>query len=790
MGNSKLSRWERDVQSKVTLLTADLLVATNFLEYSQENLDLIQELKNKLSIIKWHNSSSLPGGFSTSMTTSETAIINLEKHIQKVHDSHNNITEEAKIETIEIWKNKNIDLNKHLDLSLTPASDLELDISWWTKVVSIKNKDWNIIANRNWNIWIGKPLNISWNNLNIDLSSTWILPIGISIDQYPLSVEIELYSKDSSSGTHRARIQTLPKIKFNIKEAIDTTRVLWDSFTGTETYKQALDSRLSGFHRVHAENIIKEYIWKRIDESGGSLSDTQKNILIDHLYSDSAFLNGDTNNGYDITNFQSNMPDFIAKESVGGDSWYKNDLRKLLINPKEFNTKSKEVFLSKLKDKKNDNTFILRDEIINQQVNNFIQEQANNSIWNITNNALPVLLSDFSAKNNIAIRHKNEHKRWFRWWKKMIWIFKWKKKRKLTDISTNNYFSFFSGSNYNISDNIEIAEKKVNQDIKLDINSWNNISASIKISWDEEANFEFAGASSIYELITGILWNTDVWPITKLYLTFNIYKQFFKKMQELFGKEEIIIWGNEYKINSKDKLKVQINWNTVFDEEQFRKLESADDLQRLTKNLAENFNTIMNHNNSNYIKWMTTKKQNKFKIWEERFLRILRKRRNTDFNFKTEVEWVDISYENKKFTVNYEGEEIKANKIETILSHKILEWKQIQIMKAIYKALLSNIVDDPKAQTLLKKKSGIGFVVEHWWVEYVISTQWGTMKFGKIPLGFPRTNIDKKKWILKWGMFTIIPDNKILTNPELASALINEIKKYRRMWIKWVDYGK
>ena len=109
-------------------------------------------------------------------------------------------------------------------------------------------------------------------------------------------------------------------------------------------------------------------------------------------------------------------------------------------------------------------------------------------------------------------------------------------------------------------------------------------------------------------------------------------------------------------------------------------------------------------------------------------------------------------------------------------------------MKAIYKEMLQTTANDPKAQKLLEKKSGIWFVVKHKGIEYVVSTQWWTMRFGKIPAWFPRANIDKKTWILTSGVFTSIDENEILSNPELASNLIRGMRRYRRRWVRWVDY--
>jgi hypothetical protein len=58
-----------------------------------------------------------------------------------------------------------------------------------------------------------------------------------------------------------------------------------------------------------------------------------------------------------------------------------------------------------------------------------------------------------------------------------------------------------------------------------------------------------------------------------------------------------------------------------------------------------------------------------------------------------------------------------------VLSHKVLEGKQIQIMKAVYKEMINTGANNSKAQKLLEKKSGIGFVIKHNSQEYVVSTQ-------------------------------------------------------------------
>ena len=793
LSGTRLTARENQVKSSVDTLHGVLASNTNFLDFSQNTLDLVKELNDTLS---WFtHSSTTVVWFDVSVNNAKNAVASLLSHVRTVDDAHNNIIDEPSVPTIEIWSTSSINLWEYLDLSKTPATELNLLDPWavfpvWTipsKSVDIKNKDLRKIRGSDWSSWAAwNRLCINGNNLDVNLGviagQPNAIPAWIPTDQYPLFVELDLFY----NAWWNAKIKTLPKIKIKIKEPVAQAAVLSRNFTATETYQAAIDGRLNNFYNVNAESIVKEYIWKRIDNAGWNLSDIQKEILIDNIYSDASFLNWDANNAYSMVSLQWFFPDRINDESVGSDNWYENALRKLLINPEQFNNKAKEIILDRLADEnKNNAWFLIRDELINIEVNNLIQEQALNSIWNITNNSLPTLLSDFSAKDNDLIRHQNKHKKWFRWFKKLIGIFKWRKRRKLTDISTNNYFSFFSKNTYNISDEVNVAGKKVNQDVKLDINSWNNISASVKVTWDEEANFEFAWASSIYELITWILWNNEVWPVTKVYLTLNIYKQLFNKMHELFWNHNLNIGWDEYKIISKDKLKIDVNWDTVFDEDQFRKLESASDLQNSAINLAEHFNTVMNHQNNLYTKWMTTKNQNKFKIWWERVWRILRKRRNADFNFKTEVEWVQISYEDRKFTVKYEWEEIKWSKIETILSHKIFEWKQIQIMKAIYKEMLNEASNDPKSQALLKKHSGIWFVVEHEWEEYVVSTHWEKMRFGLIPSWFPRANIDTKRWILKWWMFTSISDDEVLTNPKLASILIRTIKWYRRRWIRW-----
>jgi hypothetical protein len=88
----------------------------------------------------------------------------------------------------------------------------------------------------------------------------------------------------------------------------------------------------------------------------------------------------------------------------------------------------------------------------------------------------------------------------------------------------------------------------------------------------------------------------------------------------------------------------------------------------------------------------------------------------------------------------------------------------------------------------LEKKSGIGFVIKHNSQEYVVSTQWDKLRFWLIPWGFPRANIDKKTWILKSWMFVSINEDEVLSNPELSSKLISWLRKYRRKWVKWVDY--
>lgn len=786
MSRTRYDRRRDDVKWRMESISLVLADSDNFLDYSSDSLNLVQEIKSKIEWISvdWPITQPIKDA-------AKLALDSLIKHLNKVNDAHNNIFEEPKTKIIEIGTTEDVELGNYFDLSTISVANLNIVRPWFVgdKSVDIKDKSWRSIGTRDWSVWWAwERLSFNWDNLKVNLldivGEADAIPSWISKDRYPLTVELDLFS----DLWWEASIKTLPKIKINIKEPVDFVAVLSEFFTGTETYQDALDTRLDNYYNTNSEKIIKEYILERINKAGWTLSDTQKNILVDHMYNDPSFLNWNSALAYTAANLKTDMPNQVKDDSVWWDNWYRDALRTLLINPDQFNIKSKEVFLDKMREKKGIAWFKLNDDDVNKQVNELIQEQASNSIWNITNWALPALFWNFWNKNNTVIRHKNKHKTWFRGFKKMLWIFKPTKRRKLTDISTNNYFSFMSWTSYNISDEANVAGKKINQNIKLDMNSRNNVSASIKVTWDETADFEFAWASSVYELITWILWNNQVWAVTKTYLVFNIYKQFFQKMQKLFWDQDIAIWGHIYNIQSTDKLIIKQDSNNIFDESQFRNLESATDLQSNMTNLGWYFNLIMWAQNQSFIKGMTTKKQNKFKVWGERVWRVLRKRRNADFKFKTEVEWVNISYEDKKFTVTYEGEEIKANKLETILSHKILEGKQIQIMKAVYKEMINTNAADPKAQKLLEKKSGIGFVIKHNSQEYVVSTQWDKLRFGLIPAWFPRANIDKKTGILKGWMFVSINEDEVLSNPELSSQLIHWLRRYRRKWVRWVDY--
>ena len=781
-GNKTNKEWARDSLKWLleTRIKDVFNTDSNFLEYSEDNIAILEDLKILLDNfivpatgVVDYSSLNIP------INEAKEAVNHLLSHINTVHVNTEILEKSEDLPISYTDSTKKINLTKYFDDGFISSLNCNTQATIYSRG---KTKDKSILLS----IWLWKNININSKDLEICLKKGDIPKSFDSKKDYPLELELDFSVPNTKHSS--AKVQT-KKIRIKIKQPVDSIKINAEKFTSTESHKDAIGSRLDNYYKLNAENIIKWYILDRLNQSWWSLSDTQKDILVDTLYNDSRFLWWDSDLAYSIVDIKNDLPKKMEYDSVWGTDWYRTDLRNLLINTDQFNAKSKEVFLSKLKDKKGDAAFKINDNTINQQVNELIQEQASNSIWNITNWSLPTLLWEFSAKNNRMIRHKNKHKSWFRWFKKILWIFKWKKRRKLTDIWTNNYFSLLSWTTYDINDTINVAGKKINQNIKIDMNSRNNISASIKVTWDESADFEFAWASSIYELITWILWNEKVWPITKTYLVFNIYKQFFQKMQTLFWEQDIKIWADTYNIKSKDKLIITKNWTDIkFNEDTFRNLESSTDLQKNMTDLAEIFNTTMWANNKNYIKWMTTKKQNKFKIWGERVWRILRKRRNSDFSFKTEVEWVNISYEDRKFTVTYDWEEIKANNLETILSHKSLEWKQIQIMKAVYKEMLQTTANDPKAQKLLEKKSGIWFVIKHKWTEYVVSTQWWAMRFGKIPAWFPRANIDKKTWILTSGMFTSIDENEILSNPELASTLVRSMRKYRRKWVRGVDY--
>ncbi len=758
-----------------TYISDTLAATTNFLEYSENNIELLQELQVTLDGLN-------RAAIAPEVAAAKIVITNLLNHVETVKNATDNVKAPEDTPTLYIWTARDVDLTSYFETWVIPSLRLSETV-WSPKRITIKSPSGGTWT-RNWTTWAGSNLNITWNNLNLNISA-WDLPGWLRRESYPLTIELDFLSE---RWAWVSRLQTKRKVKINIKEPVNVIGVLWWTFSSTETYRDTLDTRLHNYYNVNAESVIREYILERINKSWWSLSDTQKDILVDYIFNDGGLVNGDTDTVYTAANLQAYFPTRIENESVWGDGGYRDALRNLLINPEQFNTKAKEVFLDRLRNQRNATWFIINDDVINQQVNELIQEQAANSIWNITNNDLPWLFTTLSNRNNTAVRHQNRHRTGFRWYKKILWIFKWKKRRKLTDISTNNYFSFLSWTSYNINDDIQVAGKKINQDIKLDMNSRNNISASVKVTWDEETNFEFAGASSIYELMTGILWNTEVWPVTKVYLVFNIYKQFYKKMQELFGTQDIIVGWNTYKIDTKDKLKITMNWDNLFDEEQFRKLESSVDLQWYMATLATNFNLIMWTNNQRYVRWMTIRNQNRIKIWDEMVGRILRKRRNADFNFKTEVEWVNISYEDRKFTVNYDGQEIKANRIETILSHKIFEWKQVQIMKAIYREFLHNTAKDPKAQKLLERNSAIGFVVPYDGVDYVVSTQWWEVRFGTIPAWFPTNNVDRRRWLLTGWMYSTISEDEILSNPALASNLIRSLRWYRRQRVRWVNY--
>jgi len=769
---AQIATKEASMRAILTNLSTTLWDNANFLEYSDNNLQLLQDLLSSLQTINH-------AGVSAEVATLLWIVNNLISHIENVKNQTDSVIDPTNTPNVYAWVPTTINLTNYFDGSLVWGWNFRLEKPWETnKQVSITTANGRVIR-RTWTIWLGNNLNINWNNLEINVPPT--LFAGLTTADQPLTIELEFYV---SWWAGRAQAQTKSKVKFNIKQQTSVATILAEPFTVTESYENAINNRLNNFYTLNSENILREYILERINNAGWWLSDFQKNILVDHIYNDVWFLWWNPANAYSLANLQAFFPNQIADESVGWDNWYRSALRNVLINPTQFNTKTRDVFLDRLRAQRTNIWFCIRDDLINQQVNEFIQEQALNSVGNITNGLLPWLFTTFSARHNLAVRHQNRHSGGFRGWKKLTWLFKWKTRRKITDISTNNYFSFFAWSDYNISDNINVAGRSINQNIRLNMNSWNNISATINITWDEQANFEFTGANSIYELITLMLWNNQIWATTKVYLIFNIYKQFVQKMQSVFGNHDLIAWWNTYNIVSQPNLLIRENGHDVFNEENFRNLESIDDLEDYLRTLAEHFNTIMTCQNRNYINWMTRKSQNKFKIWGERVGRVLRKRRNEEFTFDTEVEWVRISYENKKFIVNYNWEEIVANNLETILSYKILEWKQIQIMKTVYKELIRKEAEDPKAQALLNRRWWIWFIVTVSGQDYVVSTQWWQLRFGMIPVWFPVWNINRNRWIITWWAYLAINENIVLSNPAIASAIIRWLRRYRRMWIR------
>ena len=783
-GKKAAKEWVRDslkwiISSKIKDVFGE---KDNFLWYSENNLSVIEELKNTL------NNLVIPADWDvtywdlrTSLEDSKKIVDKMLIHLQSVQDQLNAIEWPTEAPIIRIWKNESIDLTKYFESSY--IDDLKLTAgSIWDKSMRIKTKSGKTRPlQRKTGSWEVIDINSTDKKLNLKVDKINLPGSLDSIKDYPLEIELDFFVPKTAGGAPDsvAQVQTQKKIKIFIKEPTDVGSVLLEEFFPGKSYWEALNERLDSYYNTNLNKVVKEYIKERIDKSGWSLSDNQKEILMDFIINDDSFLDGDLNKAYTLSSLQWDFPQEVEKNSVWKEGWYKDDIRKLLISSDNFDKKTKEIIKKKLESQKKTHPY-LADENIFSEVSKFLNEQSLNSVWNITNNMLPTLFSEFSNKWDVNIRHQNKQKTWYRnSFKNFFKIFS-KERKKITDISTNNYFSFFSGNKFDMKDNIDLAGKKVTQNVSVDIKNRNHINANIKTEGDEKIDLEFVWASSIYELITGIMLNKKIWAVNKLYIVFNLYKSFFTKMKEMFGDQDINIWWNVFKISAWDKLNVKVNGKTIFDEDGFRKKEHAGHLQSDISLLARSFNKVMTHQNNNYIKWMTRDSQNKFQIGNK-FMR-----KNLNFNFKTKVDDVDIEYKDKKFYVKKWDEVIRANKIETILSHKAFEWQQIQIMQAIYRSLIETTVDDTKAKHFLEKHHGIGFVVPYKWKKYVVRKDWDKLKFGIIPPWFPPENIDTKNGILKTGMYTPFWEKEVIWNPELASVFVNSLKRYRGKVVFWL----